>query len=234
MQKVSGKFIASNAASCDLNLGFIPDKFTLIVAVAGTILVYVWHRILARAESDGQYGILDTGGTKTLPTTEATGIIAYSTQVRGVKIPAPDGITETNPDGYVKVPAGDAAAAAATISDWSTDVNYNTTGQDRSASVVGTVVRPPVHNGRVYELTTGISATGGTEVVADWDVSIGESVTDCNANVWLCREEITCEVGCKGVEIGATVMVNSDVCIYEAELHEEQEDKGDADLSNPI
>lgn len=244
--KITKTFIASTSKAMDVVFGFEPDEIHALADCAGTgPIEYWWYKGVYYSVVNntalwtaaiGRYGFsrAQANGAMTYCNGADNGFIPYDTKVSGVKIPSPAGKTTTNPDGYAKVPAGAAAAAAATISDWDTDVNYNTTGQDRSALVVGTCVRPPVHNNRVYELTTGYSATGGDEVVADWDVAIGQSVTDCNGNIWLCREEILCIIGGAGITIGSGIAANGKEWVITAETHDDVIDSGDADLLNPI
>jgi hypothetical protein len=221
----TGKFISPNAVAYDLQLGFIPDYFELVSALGGTELYLKWYKIVNTLAVAGQYGVVDAAGAKTTPTTAATGVIPYDTTVHGVEVPAPSG------DGYVFVPAGAASATKATIADWAAATNYASGGQDRSTTVAGTCVRPPVHNGRVYELTTGAAA--GTTAPTTWDVVPGASVTDGGSNVFICREERTAKIGSKGLELGATIMVNGDICSYVAILADESKDHGDGDTTNP-
>jgi len=231
MQKTSKYFIA-DGDTINVDFGFVPDKIFAISALGGTELYWEWHRILTEKATSGQYGIGDAAGAKTVCASAAAGFAKYNTQVDGVKIPHPKGITASNPDGYIKVPAGAAAAAAPTISDWLATVNYASGGQDRSATVVGTCVRPPVHNGRVFELITGTGL--GTSEPTTWNVQPGETVTDGGSNVFLCREEILCQIGGKGITIGADISTDSEIWYIEAELHDEIYDAGDAADNDPI
>jgi hypothetical protein len=243
--KIVKTFIASNGVAMDIDLGFVPDTIHAFADCAGTgPIEYWWDKGVYNAvlhsgwtATRGRYGFTRTqaAGVATFCSSAAYGFIPYDTEVDGVKVPSPTGKSTTTPDGLVNVPAGAAAAAAATISDWLPSVNYASGGQDRSASVAGTCIRPLAHNGRIFELVTGYSATGSTyDAASVWDVAVGEQVTDVNGNIWICREEVHCKIGCKGIEIGASIAVNGAEWVLIAETVGDVKDGGDGDLNNPI
>ena len=107
------------------------------------------------------------------------------------------------------------------ISDW---LATSTTPTARSATVIGTMVRPPTHNGYVYECTT---ATGTYTTEPTWPTTIGGTGTDGGSNVWTCRKEITVNAGCWGITLGATLMTNGNTVIFYAMKFDDIEDLGD-------
>jgi hypothetical protein len=216
-KSVSATYISSDAA-VGVEVGFVPDHVKLTTAVGGTELVYDYYRILADTTAGtGQFGILDTGGTKSTPSTAATGIIPLSSSDVGVLIESPQD-------------SGKQIFASAT--DWLAATDYSSAGVARSATTIGTIVRPPVHINRVFELTT---ATGvGTSEPATWDVQPGETVTDGGSNIWTCRDENVTKRGVNGFEVGVTVCTNGEIHVYEATQNDVSRDQGDADLDNPV
>jgi hypothetical protein len=214
-KSVTGTYIASDAA-VGVEVGFVPDHVKLTTAVGGTELVYDYYRILADTTAGtGQFGILDTGGTKSVPTTAATGIIPLSSSDVGVLIESPQD-------------SGKQIFASAI--DWVAATDYSS--GERTATSIGTIVRPPVHINRVFELTTDTS-TGDSEP-ATWDVQPGETVTDGGGNIWTCRDENVTKRGVNGFQVGVTVCTNGEIHVYEATQSDVSRDQGDADLDNPV
>ena len=221
MQKISGHFIAPNAAAVNLNLGFVPSKFHAWSALGGTELSWDWWKILADLATTGQYGMVDDGaGVKAACASAAAGIIAYDTLAAAVEIPAPSGT------GYTKV-------AMSSVADFVAGAAQPTA---RSTSIVGTLKRPkgtgtvPVHTHLIYECTVSAGVLG-TEPT--WPTKPGDTVSD-GTNTWICREERLCTIGGKGVTLGATTMTDNQIWVYEAELHEQVENKGDAQGIDPL
>ena len=214
MKVVSGTFIASDAA-VNVECGFVPDYFEAISAVGGTELVHRWYKCLADAETTGQYGLVDDGaGVITHNASAAAGIIAYSTAANKVLVESP-------------VPG--TGKIAVSITDWTSSVSTAATA--RSATAIGTMVRPTTHNGRVYECTTA-GTSSGTEPTT-WTTTVGGTVTD-NDVVFTCREEETVREGCHGVTIGVDKSTNSEIWVFKAEKHDMTGNLGDADLTNPV
>jgi hypothetical protein len=212
--QVSGKFIADGSA-VNVDCGFIPDYVELYSALGGTELGFKFFRCLSDLAVAGQYGVaLANAGDISCPTTAATGITTYDSSAGYVEVPAPDG------DGYTKT----------TVADWAAATNYAT--GERSTTSVGTVVRPPTHNGRVFELTTDTS-TGDSEP-SSWDVQPGATVTDGGGNIWTCREERFVRSGAQGFTVGATISTDGELWVFKAEKHDRHGDFGDSADKDPI
>lgn len=213
---VSGTLIASDAA-INVDIGFIPDYVELWTAVGGTELVYYWWKALYDASQTGLYGLLDTAGAKSNPTTAATGIIPYNAATMKAMLPSPDGDDEKSASIYGTFAAAKAAGLTPTA---------------RSTSVVGTVIRPTTSNGFLYECTVlGGAMTALTEPT--WGTVLGGTTSD-GSNTWICRSEKLKMVGGKGFTIGVTVATNSEILVFKAEQHDRSADMGDADTSSPV
>ena len=199
-----------NGATAYIDLGFTPGKVVLDCDVTGTNPDFVhWSPFIQDAS---HFGILTTGssGNRTIITTAATGISALAeTAAERVKIP--------HPQTGLKVPT--------TVTDWIATTTYN--GALRTASVIGTVVRPPIHNHKVFEQISGTGA--GTSAPTTWDVNPGETVTDGGSNVWICRMEETVSIGECGVIIGATLNVNDKYFLLTAWEADRSKAFGDCD-----
>lgn len=219
----SGTVIADGSA-INVNIGFIPDYIEAFELTSDPEIVYRWFRCLA--ERDGataatfMYGIEDDGAGAIEYCADADdGFIAYDAtdQAGSVLI--------ENPSTHRLEPQSAA--------DWLAATNYSTGGTDRSATVVGTIIRPPVHNGYVYELKTG-TGVAATEPTAGWGTVPGETSTDGGSNVWICRVENIAKNGGIGFTIGSNQSVNSDVWVFKAERHDRTGDMGDADGADPL
>jgi hypothetical protein len=214
-KSVSGTYISSDAA-VPVEVGFVPDRVKLTTALGGTELVYDYYRILADTTAGtGQYGILDTAGVKTTPSTADTGIIPLASSDVGVLIESPQ-------DSGKQV--------FTTVTDWAAATSY--AAGERTAVAIGTIVRPPVHINKVFELTTDTGA--GTSEPATWDVQPGETVTDGGSNIWTCRDENVTKRGVNGFQVGVTVCTNGEIHVYEAFGDDRSSDQGDADAGVPV
>lgn len=221
--KVSGTIIADGNA-INVNIGFIPDYIEAFELTSDPEIVYRWFRCLA--ERDGataatfMYGIEDDGAGAIEYCADADdGFIAYDAtdQAGSVLI--------ENPSTHRLEPQA--------VLDWLAATNYSTGGTDRSATVVGTIIRPPTHNGYVYELKTGVGAAS-SEPTAGWGTTPGETSTDGGSNVWICRVENIAKNGGIGFTIGSNQSVDSDVWVFKAERHDRVGDMGDADGADPL
>ena len=206
--KVSHTFIADGNAMI-IGLGFLPAEVHGIIDINDTELRIDYYKVLKDAAAVGLYGIIDDGAGVLAPCASAAyGISEYDSVVNGVLVDSPKpgkGLIE------------------AAVSDWAA---ASTTPTARTATAIGTIVRPPTHNGRVFECTT---ATGTyTTEPSSWDVVPGETVTDGGSNVWTCRQEIVSQSGQKGISIGASISTDGDVWVITAETHDKMSDKGDA------
>lgn len=205
--KVSHTFVADGNAMI-IGFGFIPSEIHAIAALGGTELRYDWYKVLSDAEASGRYGIKDDGaGALTVSTAEADGFAEYDSVTNGVMIESP------------KPGVGLIEAA---VSDWAA----STAATARTATAIGTIVRPTTHNGYIYECTT--SGTGHT-TEPTWPTVPGDTVTEgAGSIVWTCREETVANTGTKGITIGATISTDSDVWVITAETHDKFTDKGDS------
>jgi hypothetical protein len=195
-----------------VDLGFVPDMVKLYLDEGTNPDILLWFRRMVDDES--VYGHLLTGssGVVSRVTTAATGIEAYDTTQTGVLVDSP-------------VPGADKAFAP--VSDWAA---ASTTPTARSATAVGTIIRPPVHNGKVYECTT---ATGTyTSEPSTWPTTPGQTATDGGSNVWTCRDEEVTAIGSKGITIGASVSQNTDGNQIYLEAFKADKDPADMDAGS--
>lgn len=213
---VSGTLIASDAA-INVECGFVPDFVRLWTDIGGTELVYEWFKVLGDASAGtGQYGILVTQGSSTgVPTTAATGIIAYDVSVAKLAFDNPSG---DGPDQFADFPDAFVAGASRPTA--------------RTSSAIGTITKPSKgnENGLVAECTSD-SGVFGTEPT--WPTKPGDTVSD-GTNTWTMRTTKIVQVGVKGFTIGVTVATNSEILVFKAEQHDRSEDMGDADTESPV
>ena len=201
-----------------LDLGFVPDVFEIFTDDGTNPDKITWFKEM---ESLGtpEYGFLTTGSTGDITklSTAATGIIAYDASTLRVLLPAPDGNGK----------------AQASIADYNTATTYTA----RSASALGSVVRPTTHNGLVYECTTASGGAAGTEPT--FPTRTGQSVTSGSGDVWIARDEEVLTDGVKGVQLGASLSqnTNGNEAWFIATKSDFDRDKGDAGAvaaGNPI
>ncbi len=213
-------FIASNAAIAYFDVGFVPDYIEAISALSGTELMHRFYRVLAQAAVDngaavsGQYGIIDDGAGVLAENSSGSGFLTYE---EGEDV----GVLIIHPASGKKV--------IASVLDWLAATSY-ATGQ-RSTTAVGTIVRPPTHNGRVFELTTDTAA--GTSEPSSWDVEPGQTVTDGGANIWTCRVEEVFKAGGQGFAIEAGILTDSEKWVLRFVKEDVMEDFGDLQGVDP-
>jgi len=207
--------LKGGAVDYNLDLGFIPCLAEVTVMSGTNPDTYRWfgEEMEDSAEAiagSWEYGIKNTaGGAETYMATAATGISAYD----GAKTPRV----------LIDSPKPGIGLVEAAVADWLAATNYST--GERSATAVGTIVRPPTHNGYVYELTTDTS-TGDSEPTT-WDVDPGETVTDGGGNVWTCREENVVASKGKGITLGGTLLETDKIVYVVAWRHGHFRDIGD-------
>jgi len=209
---VSGKFLASNAA-VNVECGFVPDYIEAFSALGGTEIKYEWFKVLYdyAAAALGKFGFV-TDGAPAHVAAATNGFMPYDTSVESVVLPAPDG------DGFLK---------ATSIADFdAAEAGYTA----RTIAALGSVVRPTVHNGFVYEQTTHV----GAGVEPTWPTKVGESVTIAGGDTWICREERIVRTGVKGFTVGATICTDGEYWAFKAEKHDRYNYMGDADVENPV
>lgn len=216
MEKVGGSFIADGSA-VNVNCGFIPDKVYAWVALGGTILEMVWYKHLAdNVTASGQYGITDTGGTKSLNASAAAGFASYDGGVvPKVLLPAPNGDGEMGTD----LPNA-----------WTTA--RSTAATARSTTALGTVIKPTTNNvtGYIYECTT--AGTGGA-TEPTWPTTEGDTVVDGSVT-WTTRAEKTKNISAQGFTAGASISTDSDEWTYEAEKWDSVNPERDAASYDPV
>jgi|TARA_R100000501_G_C2594292_1_gene93322 hypothetical protein len=221
MKKVSKRFIADGNA-VNIDLGFIPDFVTIFDGLDNTSPnIYYHFRELEDNALDAQYGILLTGTTGVVTKLGGTNAIVqgYNTVAVGVNLDSP-------------APAG--GKVASTPWDWGIDASTvnAATPTARTATAVGTVVRPSTRNGYVYECTTSSGAC--TSEPTTWGTTVGGTTTDGGSNVWTCREEEIVTHGGIGINIGSDQQTSDDVCIVIAEQWDKIENGGDAADRDPV
>ncbi len=194
MKMNSGQFVA-DGNEVDVEVGFVPD---FVIAFEGleetNAQVHYWFRsAIDSASSDAEFGILDTGGTKTKHAAAVNGFAPLDEVALRVLLPNPAG--------------GDDLAAALPNP---YTVARSTAATARDASSLGTVLKPSVDNvaakfGLIYECTT--AGTGSAEPT--WPTVAGQSILD-NDVEYIAREENSENRGVKGFTLGATGQTDSD------------------------
>ncbi len=199
----------------DLILGWIPDKITGLTynATPDSIVRFWYYGQLADENAvivagGGIYG-WGIDGAVVSELTADTGF----TPLEGDKTPRVEVLSPQPGKGFVKT----------SIADWATGTSYST-GQ-RSATAIGTIVRPPTHNGYAYELTTDTGS--GTSEPTTWSTTIGGTSTDGGSNIWTTIKEITVNAGVFGITLGATLMTDGNTVILDAIKFDDVEDLGD-------
>lgn len=215
MQSVQGSFIADGGAM-NFDIGFKPTYIEAYSALGGTELGKKFFQALLDAETSGQYGVaIANAGDVSVCADAANGFAVYDEgEDIGVMIQHP----------------GSGKMVLASVADWLAATSY--AAGERSATAVGTIVRPPIHNGRVFELTTDTDV--GTSEPSSWDVEPGETVTDGGANIWTCRKEIVKKSGGAGFTIGATISTDSEIWVFRAVQDDRLVEYGDIDGYDPI
>lgn len=216
MKGIQVRLIGGGAAY-NLDLGFFPHRVQVsLIDTATNSVFYIWHgktqQEAALSVTDSvEYGIKISEGVTAICDTTAKGISVYD----GSKVPQV----------LVDSPKPGVGLVKADVADWSASVDYSSAGSARTATAVGTIVRPPIHNGRVFELTM---ATGtGTSEPSSWDVQPGETVTDGGSNVFTCRQENVVANKARGITLGATLLTDNAHFFVVAERFDQEYDLGD-------
>lgn len=210
------RILIGGGAAYNLELGWVPDEiwgFTYN-ATPDSIVRYVWGGPLSVANAvilagGGVYG-WSIDGAVVAELDADTGFTAY-TGTKTAKV-------------MIESPKPGIGLVATSVADWSATTSYST-GQ-RSATAIGTIVRPPTHNGYVYELTTD-TGNGTSEPTAGWTTTPGETSTDGGSNVWTCRNENIVQAGSPGVTLGATLMTDGNTVVMFCRKYDDVEDLGD-------
>lgn len=202
MESVVIKRLEGGAANYNLILGFIPKVVKVTVMSATNPDQYTWYGEQQEDSSEAstgnwEYGILNTGSTGILTymDTVAKGISAYDgSKVLQVLIENPS----TGDDEAVTLAADFVAGAAQPTA--------------RTATAVGTVVRPSTHNGYCYECTISAGVYGAEPT---WPLTPGTTISD-GTNTWITREENLVASEGLGITLGGTLLENDKIVYVEA------------------
>jgi len=179
----------------NLELGFIPtyvEIFKQHDTVTSASVLKWWGKEYEDDAvvdaADQEYGVIITNGTQSEGTAN-TGISSYD----GAKTPQ---VLVESP-----IPAkGDLKRDCFSFA-YHKAKSTNPTA--RSATVIGTMLRPTIANGYVYECTTKVGAmTALTEPT--WPKTPGETITD-GSNTWTCREENIVANKGLGITLGSSL-----------------------------
>ncbi len=192
MKMNTGSFIA-DGNEVQVDVGFVPD---LVIAIEGqeesTPQFHYWLRErIDSASGDAQFGILDSGGTKSKHAAAINGFAPLDEATNKIKLPAPSGNGEAVADPPNPYTVARSTAATA-----------------RSTTALGTVLKPSLgkETGYVYECTT--AGTGSAEPSV-WPTVPGETITDGTVT-YITREEKVFQGNVKGFTLGATGQTDSD------------------------
>jgi hypothetical protein len=200
----------ADGSAVNIDLGFIPE-FAILFESTGQTNPNIYYWFKRFVDDQSMYGLLLTGstGVVTRVTTAATGIDSLDSKYHQVMVESP-------------VPGR--GEIACDVADWASGTSYSSGA--RSSTTIGTIVRPPTHNGYVYELTT---ATGnGTSEPSSWTTTPGQTSTDGGSNVWTCREEKVVVGGAQGLTVGATTQTDGRENFLAAWGNPRDRDAGDA------
>lgn len=212
---MASRILQAAGVAYNLALGWIPDRVEvwLYNATPDSIVRYHWFGPDATAHATivaggGVYG-WSVNGAVVAELDADTGFTAYE----GSKVPV---VLVDSP----KPGAGDVKVAV--TGDWTQAIAAAATA--RSATAVGTIIRPTTHNGYVYECTTAITTGETTEPT--WPTTPGERVVD-DDGYWTCREENIVNAGELGVTLGATLATDDNLLMVVAYKADKAEDLGD-------
>lgn len=194
--------LIASAAAYNMELGFEPDRVEVdLISTDNASILYIWNgrsqQEHATCVTDStEYGIKIAEGTTTICDTVAKGISLYA----GSKTPRV--LIEHPLTG--KLEPQDVADYTSTLAEAATA---------RSATVIGTILRPTTHNGYVYECSDTSGSAGAAEPT--WGTTPGEETVD-GALSFTCRKEnITAGKG-KGITLGETLMATTDLLFVRA------------------
>ena len=200
----------------NFDVGFKPSYIELISALGGTELMHRFYRVLADNALAGQYGIIDNGAGVLSANSSGSGIILYE---------------EGEDIGVMLISPASGKKIISSVLDWTSA--RSTAATARSATVLGTVLRPTTHNGRVYECTTAGTSSGTEPTDAVWDVEPGETVADNDVR-FTCRLEENMKSGGQGFAVEAGISTDSEIWVARFVADDIMEDVGDVDGFDPI
>jgi hypothetical protein len=205
------RVLIGSGAAVNLDLGFEPHRVEVdLVDTATNSVFYVWdgrsQQEHATAVTDStEYGTKITEGVTAICDTTAKGISLYN----GAK----------TPQVLINSPKPGADDEKTDVLDYT--VARSTAATARTATAVGTVLRPTTHNGYVYECTT--AGTGSAEPT--WPTTPGETVTD-GTTVFTCREENVVANKGVGITLGATLLTSGALFFVRAYMYDDVVDLG--------
>lgn len=193
------RILYGQGAAYNLELGFVPTFVHIMKynATHGSVVWLTWYGTPNEDDAvviagGGIYGHLHTNGAVTEADAD-TGIQSYD----GAKMPQVLVESPIPAKGDLKVDCFDFDYHKAN----------STTPTERSATVIGTMVRPTTANGYVYECTTTAGAmTSLTEPT--WPTNPGDTISD-GSNTWTCREENIVANKGLGITLGQTLAAAS-------------------------
>ncbi len=204
-----------HGSDINLDIGFVPDLFMLMAMEDSTNSnLTLWWDEMANNEAAGDKEgcIMDGGGTTNIAyCADSQGIVKYDTAAYKALVPAIDGHGLQEATIYGDYATGKAAPLTPTA---------------RTISVLGTIIRPTIKNGFLYECTAGeVSMSGLTEPT--WPKIPGDTVSD-GSNTWICREERLVKSGHKGVTIASELQTDSKYAYWVAFKSVQHKDGGDS------
>ena len=169
-----------------------------------------------------EFGIKLVGGAAATYMADAeTGISAFDgAKTPQVLIPDPSTGKLTKTILGVKT-----AVAGVRNVDYNPLTDYDTYAIDRSGTLIGTIIRPTVHNGCVYEMKTKTAGAAGAEP-DPWGTVPGETTEDTIGNIWICREENIVPAEGEGITLGYTLLADGKEVYVIAERYNRNEDIG--------
>ena len=205
-------YFQSDGNAVNIILGFVPDFLELIEDTEATSpFLFKWSKSYSESGLTDVFGWLLTGttGIVTCCADGANGIEAFDESGVYVMIESP-------------VPGkGNIATAAPVFTE-----ALSTAGTARTGTAIGQIVRPPVRNGYVYEMT--VAGTYAAEPV--WPTTPGESVMEAGGDVyWTCRNEHVVRGGGKGFTFGATAQTDGHYVHFKAVRTDKDRYIGNAD-----
>jgi hypothetical protein len=205
------KILIGSGAAVNIELGFEPHRVEVdLVDTATNSIFYVWdgraQQEHATAITDStEYGTIITEGVTAVGDTTAKGISLY-------------GGADTQ-QVLINSPKPGAADEKTDVADYT--VARSTAATARSATAVGTILRPTTHNGYVYECTT--AGTGSAEPT--WGTTVGGTTTD-GTTVFTCREENIVANKGVGITLGATLLTSGALFFVRCFEFDDVEDMG--------
>lgn len=206
------RILIGSGAAYNLELGFEPNRVEVdLISTAAASIFYRWQgrnqQEHATCITDStEYGIKIAEGVTSICDTVAKGISLYA----GSKTPRV--LIEHPLTG--KLEPQDVADYTSTLAEAATA---------RSATVIGTILRPTTHNGYVYECSDTTGSAGAAEPT--WGTVPGEETVDGTLSFTCRKENITDGKGI-GITLGATLLASGDLFVVRAFVDDDIVDLG--------